>query len=192
MKPSNRGAQILACLLAAAWLGACHDTAAPEPSSTAAPLASASSAPRAVTLAPELGPHQSPVTVALHGPDRVTAGQDVELWAEVEQLAGSEARVSLSLQLPEGVRLVSGEPSEMLPSGNRKLVRHFVVHVDQVPSTDIEAVASTQSMAFGAHARSAYRFGRPEPRFSEPERREKRLKVAGKDVGRPILLHPQR
>jgi len=191
MKYPNWATPTLACLLAAAWLGACHDAVAPAPSSAAAPPASASSAPHAIAQTPELGPHKSPLTVALHGPDQVTAGQDVELWAEVEQLAGSKAQVSLSLQLPDGVRLVSGEPKEILPSGNAKLVRHFVVHVDQVPSTDIEAVASTQSMAFGAHARSAYRFGRPEPRFNEPERREKRLKVGGKDVGRPILLHPE-
>lgn len=187
MTQSNGIKGCTACLLAAAWLGACHDAAPPEPTSAVAPPVSARSAPQA----PELGPHKSPVTVALHGPAQVSAGQDFELLAEVEQLAGSQAQVSLTLQLPEGVRLVSGQTSELLPSGNGKLLRRFVVHVDQVPSADIEAVASTQSMSFGARAQSAYRFGRPEPRFRAPERPEKALRVGGKDVGRPILLHPK-
>jgi hypothetical protein len=189
MTPSHRNCGFVACLLAV-WLGACHDAAAPEPSNAAAPHASA---PRtaAVTQTPELGPHRSPVTVALHGPERVDAGQDIELLAEVEQLAGSKSQVSLDLKLPDGVRLVSGQTSELLPSGNGKLVRRFVVHVDHVPTTDIEAVASTQSTSFGARAQSAYRFGRPEPRFKELERPEKSLKVGGKNVGRPILLHPE-
>lgn len=190
MKPSHRDYGLLACSLVATLLGACHDAAAPEPSNAAAPHAGAPRA-AAATQTPELGPHKSPVTVALHGPEQVSAGQDIELLAEVEQLAGSKSQVSLNLQLPEGVRLVSGQTSELLPSGNGKLVRRFVVHVDQVPTTDIEAVASTQSTSFGVRAQSAYRFGRPEPRFSDPERREKPLKVGGKDVGRPILLHPK-
>jgi hypothetical protein len=189
MTPIHRNCGLLACLLAAGWLAACHDAASPEPSNAAAPRARTPRA--AVVQTPELGPHKSPVTVALHGPEQVTAGQDIELLAEVEQLAGSQSQVSLNLQLPAGVRLVSGQTSELLPSGNGKLVRRFVVHVDQVPTTDIEAVASTQSTAFGARAQSAYRFGRPEPRFKEPERREKSLKLGTKDVGRPILLHPQ-
>jgi hypothetical protein len=107
--------------------------------------------------------------------------------AEVEQRAGS-AEVRLELQLPEGVRLVAGEDAEVLPSGHGRLLRRFVVHVDRVPTRDIRAVASTDSKAFGARAEGAYRFGRPEPRFSRLLRTARPIKVGGKDVGRPIQL----
>lgn len=163
----------------------CAGPPAPLPRVAAPALPNASL--RAAAQPPELGPHQSPVTVTLRGPDRVSAAQDVEIFAEVEQRAGS-AEVRLELQLPEGVRLVSGEDAEVLPSGNGRLLRRFVVHVDRVPVTDIQAVASTQSKAFGARAEGAYRFGRPEPRFAQLLRSARALKVGGKDVGRPIQL----
>jgi hypothetical protein len=150
------------------------------------------SAPQDVAPPPaaQFGPHHSPVTLKLLGPERVQAGQDIEVTAEVEQLVGWHAQVSLSLELPEGARLLSGETSELLPNGNGKLVRRFVVHLDRVPESDILAVASTQGASFGARAKSSYRFGRPEPRFTEPERARKSLTVGGKDVGRPIRLRP--
>jgi hypothetical protein len=65
-----------------------------------------------------------------------------------------------------------------------------VIHLDRVPQTDIQALAMTQSSSFGARAKSAYRFGRPEPRFADPERTQKPLSVGGKDIGRPIRLRP--
>ncbi|RYZ03976.1 MAG: hypothetical protein EOO73_25295 [Myxococcales bacterium] len=140
--------------------------------------------------APELGPHQSPVSVQLSGPAQVTPGQDIEVFARIDRRAGSAAAVSLELELPEGARLVSGNPSEVLPAGNGVLERRFVVHLDRVPSTDIQVVAQTSAASFGARAKSAYRFGRPEPRFAEPPRSGKSLKVGGRDVGKPIQLQP--
>jgi hypothetical protein len=163
----------------------CAGPPAPLPRSAEPTLPNASL--RAAPQAPELGPHRSPVTVTLRGPERVSAGQDVEILAEVEQRTGS-AEVRLELRLPAGVRLLSGEGAEMLPSGNGKLVRRFVVHVDRVPTSDIQAVASTQSKAFGARAEGAYRFGRPEPRFAQLLRGARALTVGGKNVGRPIQL----
>lgn len=136
---------------------------------------------------PQMGPHKSPVTVKLSGPEQVVAGQDIEVIADIEQRAGS-VPVTLELQLPDGVRLVSGEAEELLPAGNGKLQRRFVVHVDRVPTSDIEVVADTSSSSFGAHAKSVYRFGRPEPRFAEPPRSGKPLTVGGREVGRPIQL----
>ena len=176
--------------LALTCLNACHDSSPVAPPSAAPePPATAATKPTPTEHA-ELGPHQSPVTLRLRGPEQVIAGQDIELIAEVNQRVGSQAQVSLNLQLPDGVRLVSGENGELLPSGNGTLTRRFVVHVERVPQSDIEAVASTQSTAFGARAQSAYRFGRPEPRFLAPERSERPLTVGGKNVGRPIQLHP--
>lgn len=140
--------------------------------------------------APELGPHQSPVSIQLIGPAQVTAGQDIEVVARIERRVGTDAPVALKLELPEGARLVSGNPTEVLPSGNGALERRFVVHLDRVPTTDIQVVAQTSTSSFGARAKSAYRFGRPEPRFAEPPRSGKQLKVGGRDVGAPIQLQP--
>ncbi len=163
-----------------------------EPAPERQPAVSTPPAPAlAAPQAPQMGPHQSPVTVKLVGPEQVSAGQDIEVVAHIERRAGSAAPVSLNLQLPEGARLVSGDASELLPSGNGTLERRFVVHLDRVPTTDIEVVAETSSASFGARAKSVYRFGRPEPRFAEPPRSQKSLKVGGRDVGRPIQLQPK-
>jgi hypothetical protein len=165
-------------------IGACH--AAPEP--PPAPAAAASSVACAQA---QLSPHQSPLSVTLKGPSRVRAGQDIELFAEVEQHAGSQP-VQLSLELPEGTRLVSGSPAQVLPGGSAKLQRRFVVHVERVPGRDIELLAATDGASFGARARGAYRFGRPEPRFAEPPRAARPLMVGGKNLGRPIELRPSK
>jgi hypothetical protein len=183
-------------ILGALPLAACHDRAEPAPHP--APLTDAttpdstppSSAAARTNDQPELGPHRSPVTVKLLGPEQVSAGQDIEVVAEVNQFVGSSAAVELRLNLPEGAHLVSGSPTEQLPAGNGKLVRHFIVHLDRVPARDIEVVATTSSTAFGARAQSAYRFGRPEPRFADPQRADRPLIVGGKNVGKPIQLKP--
>lgn len=153
----------------------------PEPAVASAPAAAPAE------QKPQLGPHKSPVTVRLSGPEQVVAGQDIEVVADIEQRAGN-VPVKLELQLPDGVRLVSGDAQELLPAGNGKLQRRFLVHVDRVPTTDIEVLADTTSTSFGAHAKSVYRFGRPEPRFAEPPRTDKPLTVGGREVGRPIKL----
>jgi hypothetical protein len=178
---------------ATALLG-CH--APPEPAPQPAPLAATApsvdaAASSAVPAAeqPGLGPHRSPVTVKLVGPQQVGAGQDIEVVAEVEQFVGASP-VELTLLLPEGAHLVSGASFEALPSGDGKLVRRFVVHLDRVPTTDIEVEASTSNAAFGARAKSAYRFGRPEPRFAEPPRTARPVIVSGKNLGKPIQLKP--
>lgn len=175
-------------LLSLAALSACHSGGpAPErePALSATPGAVG---PRRPT--PELGPHQSPVTVSLAGPGQVRAGQDIEVVARVDRRAGADALVALELELPEGARLVSGDAKEMLPAGNGVLERRYVIHLDRVPTTDIQVVARADTSSFGARAKSAYRFGRPEPRFVEPPRSERRLNVGGRDVGAPIQLQP--
>ncbi|MDF3066643.1 MAG: hypothetical protein K0R38_2244 [Polyangiaceae bacterium] len=164
-------------------LAACHSG---EPAPERQPAVS-TPPPR---QAPELGPHRSPVSVKLAGPEQVTAGQDIEVVARIDRRVGSDAAVSIALQLPDGARLVSGNPNEVLPSGNGVVERRFVVHLDRVPSTDIQVVAETNSTSFGAHAKSAYRFGRPEPRFAEPPRSGKQVQVGGREVGKPIRLQP--
>jgi hypothetical protein len=126
--------------------------------------------------------------VRLHGPQLVSAGQDIELVAELQQFVGSSSPVELKLVLPPGVRLVSGSQSEQLPSGNAQLERRFVIHVDRVPDTDVELTASAGNLAFGAHARGAYRFGRKEPRLAVPPKSASELKVGGKSLGHPIQL----
>jgi hypothetical protein len=188
----------LLCLVGVFFGVACHEsTPAPSPQSSPPPLAAPESAPSAAApnaappsalQNPEFGPHRSPVTVKLLGPEQVSAGQDIEVVAEVDQFVGSNAAVQLHLELPEGAHLVSGNESELLPTGNGKLTRRFVVHLDKVPTTDIEVFATTSSNSFGARAKSAYRFGRPEPRFAEPARAASPLVVSGRNLGTPVQL----
>jgi len=184
-------------LFGARALASCHERAEPAPRPAPLEAAPAPAPPTPATNGapqdaekPQLGPHRSPVVVKLVGPEQVSAGQDIEVVAEVERFVGSSAAVELRLLLPEGASLVSGNLTEQLPPGSGKLVRRFVVHLDRVPATDIEVVAETSSRSFGAHARSAYRFGRAEPRFTEPPRTKKPLTVNGKELGKPIQLHP--
>jgi hypothetical protein len=184
----------IVCLLGVFFCGACQQSAEALPSPQPEPLAASarvpSSTPQSAEQGPVLGPHQSPVTVKLLGPEQVSAGQDIEVLAEVDQFVGTGAAVELHLQLPAGARLVSGNQTEQLPAGNGKLTRHFVVHLDSVPVTDIEAFATTNNNSFGARAKSAYRFGRPEPRLPEPPRAANPISVSGRNLGKPIQLEP--
>lgn len=188
----NHSSRLL-CLISVLACGACHESAPPGPSpqSSPQPPVTTDSVPGAAASnveAPAFGPHRSPVTVKLLGPDQVSAGQDIEVVAEVEQFIGTGAAVQLHLQLPAGAHLLSGTETELLPAGNGKLTRKFVVHLDQVPATDIQVFATTQNKSFGARATSVYRFGRPEPRLAEPPRASSPLIVSGKNLGNPIQL----
>jgi hypothetical protein len=162
-------------------LSACHP--APEPAPHPAPAAAGSEHA-------DFGPHRSPVVVRLSGPAQVQAGQDVELVAEIDQFVGSQSSVSLDLVLPAGTRLVAGNASEQLPPGNGTLTRRFVVHLDSVPETNVELVARAGNASFGAHAKSAYRFGRPEPKLAQPKRGTDELIIGGRSLGHPIELKP--
>jgi hypothetical protein len=183
--------QRISYLFGVGLCAACHQAAEPAPSPQPQALAApASAAPPRAQETPALGPHRSPVTVKLLGPEQVSAGQDIEVVAEVDQFVGSNASVQLHLQLPAGAHLVSGTETEQLPAGNGKLTRRFTVHLDSVPTTDIEAVATTSNASFGAHAKSTYRFGRPEPRLAEPARAANPIVVSGRNLGNPIKLKP--
>jgi len=139
---------------------------------------------------PELRAHQSPVVVSLRGPAQVEAGQVVELVAQVQSRAG-RTPIALSLRLPEGAQLVSGESAEELHGENGTLVRRYLVRINHVPSQDVEAVATASGESFGARASAMYRFGRAEPRFAGLPRATEPLRIAGKSVGRPVLLEPK-
>lgn len=139
--------------------------------------------------APRFEAHRSLMKVALRGPERVAAGDTVELEAEVEPFVGAPS-FNLDLRLPDGVRLVSGAKSELVAEAG-KVVRRFTVHIDRVPDGDVELDAKIRGTSFGVQGRSTYRFGRPEPRFAEPVR-GKALRVGGRDVGQPIELHQAR
>jgi hypothetical protein len=174
-------------------LGACHS---PEAEGVTEAVLHHVEAPAAEHAAdssrssdpPVLGPHHSPILVTLRGPEQPAAGQDITLVAEIDQTLGQGRDVSLELKLPRGARLISGKTSELVNADQGKLERRFVVHLDGVPDQDIELVASTNQRSFGARAKSAYRFGRPEPRLPDLKRAVQPLYVSGRNVGRPIEL----
>jgi hypothetical protein len=181
---------LLGASVALAMCG-CHSAAEPAP--PPAPIGSVgppASPADAEAQHAEFGAHRSPVVVRMSGPADVQAGQDIELVAEVEQFVGAKSTVSLDLALPPGARLVSGNPSEQLPPGNGTITRRFVVHLDVVPKTDVELVARTGNVSFGARATGTYRFGRPTPAFVQPKRSADELIVGGRSLGHPIELKP--
>jgi hypothetical protein len=170
--------------LALSACSACHSSSAP----TAAPAAAEAAS---VSVEPRRAPGRTPVSARLRGPAQAEAGRDIELTAVVERNTGADQPISIELLLPPGARLVSGRARELLPGGNGKLERTFVVHLDRLPDTEIELVATAGNQAFGARARGAYRYGRPEPRLLEPVRSPNDLMYGGRNLGRPIELKPK-
>jgi hypothetical protein len=172
-------------------ISACHSATEPAPKPTPVGVAHEhGSGPDAATEHAELGPHRSPVVVRLTGPASAQAGQDLEIVAVIEQFVGSQSVVSLDLVLPPGARLVSGNPSEQLPPGNGTVERHFIVHLERVPEADVELIAKAGNASFGARAKSAYRFGRPEPTLLQPKRAASEVVIGGRNLGHPIELKP--
>jgi len=167
---------------------ACQSQSSPPAAAHAENVAPTPPAPSSEK--PEFGPHRPPVVVRMQGPDSVALGQDITLVAEIEQHVGDKAAVTLNLKLPAGVRLVEGAASETLRPGNTRLERRFVVHIDKLPTEDIELSVDTQNPAFGARATGAYRFGRAQPKLAEPVRTDQDTLIGGKNLGRPIELKP--
>ncbi len=137
---------------------------------------------------PKVRPGNAPVVVSLSGPKRLTAGAVFTLDVVVERRA--EGGAYLSIELPEGVELVSGSLEEALPMQGTLLRRELVVRlVGDVPPADITLEVEAAGDNYGALARARYRFGRPAPRLPEPPRAGAPLRVHGVSLGAPIPLH---
>ena len=132
----------------------------------AALAASASGPARAEPMAP-------PLTLHLSGPKAVAAG----------------AALTLTLDLPEGVTLLSRRPNEpIVDARNPRLVRTLRVRVDRLPTADLVVTADSRTSTFGVHATARYRFGRPDPAWPPAVPPVAlRTREAGA-IGRPVML----
>ena len=131
---------------------------------------------------------RAPVLLTLSGPKAPKAGEQVEVSIVVERTAAAFNPLELRVVLPQSVKLVSGALQQNLDDKtSTRWVRVIKVQIGEVPSEDILVTVDVRGDGFGAHASSAYRFGRPEPRLPEPVTDTPRS-VGGLDVGSAIPL----
>jgi hypothetical protein len=95
----------------------------------------------------------------------------------------------LQLTVPLGARLISGQASERIVDANDVVRRTMTLQLDSLPSTDLLVALDIDGPASGAHARGAYRFGRPEAAATMAPRSNP-LIINGRSRGQPVPLGP--
>ena len=101
----------------------------------------------------------APVILNLRGPSPTPAGGNITLDLEIVVNEPINAPVSLRVMLPQGVQLVSGQPTEVLslPQAG-KLYRQYVVYAPGPLSqpVQVEAQATGPNNAWGFRAHRQY------------------------------------
>jgi hypothetical protein len=190
----------------AAALIACNtsDARAPQVSGTPTPEVAVAApaqheapppaeAPQAATPPEQAHPvdtaEQAPFVLTLRGPSSVPQVGDVQLEALISSPKGFNVPATLSIALPPGARLMSGQENEKLttiPAGETR--RIFKVTLTQKSETPIKVTidARDPAGAMGAHAERL--FPEPaEPVFTRPSRG-----VPPPPVARPLGHPPTR
>lgn len=112
---------------------------------------------------------EAPMALTARGPERVAAGAVIEVTATLMRTAWKALPLQLAWQLPAGVRLVGGAPSEPLAAGKANvLTRKVKLAVDKLPADDLVVVVDGEGKGAGIHLRAVYRFGRPLPAAPAP------------------------
>lgn len=131
---------------------------------------------------------RAPLRLTLSGPKAPKAGEQIEVSIVVERTAAAFNPLELRVALPRSAKLVDGELLQTIDDkASTKWARVIKVQIDEVPAEDIVVTVDVRGDGFGAHASSAYRFGRPEPRLPDPPTDTPRS-VGGLDVGSAIPL----
>jgi hypothetical protein len=135
----------------------------------------------------------APVRVQVSGPPQVTPGTTIEVRAEIERSWAAVHPLQLDVQVPQGVRLVSGAPKESLnDAAATRFERSWLLHVDAVPGGDFVVVVDWQTSGAGFHAAIPYRFGRPEPKLAAPKSLGPEIVLPnGVSLGQPIQMGPE-
>jgi hypothetical protein len=115
----------------------------------------------------------------------------VRLVAEVRRVAFSQLPVQVSVVVPDGVILISGQKERILPAadGSTSTKLEYEFGFTHIPLEDLIITADIDVEGFRYHGRDAYRFGRPQPEPmvvpTEPkERKFGRLKIRAVPVDR--------
>ena len=131
---------------------------------------------------------RAPVVVRVDGPAEVAPGSELALRIVIERVMGHDP-LDLSIVLPEGVVLVSGQTEEKITGDSQHVERSLTVRLTGgVPATDLRVTVDTRGIGYGVHASSAYRFGRPEPKLPQPPREGRPVVIRGRSAGSPIPL----
>jgi hypothetical protein len=153
----------------------------------AAPEAAVSHSSRP-TSANQARPQRAPLVVSVSAKGRVERGGDLDLTITLDRVAPGAA-TRLSVELPPGATLVSGLQVQDVPGDSTHAERSLRVHLaGNIPASDIHIVADTAGTGYGAHATTAYRFGRPDPVLAQPARTGAPVLVHGSNLGKPIEL----
>lgn len=111
------------------------------------------------TIAPSEQGMRAPVVLVLRGPDPMPASGDIKLDLEIRVNEPIKAPVFLQVQIPPGVQLLAGVPTETLslPQAGT-LLRSYVVRTNaplQMPII-VTADAKDPGGAYGLHAERKY------------------------------------
>ncbi|MFY0569739.1 hypothetical protein ACN28E_38745 [Archangium lansingense] len=147
---------MLCAAAALAW--GCHRQEPREPPAPSTGQGGSGSAPATPTHG-ILAPARVSWKVVSSDPKTVT------LMAQVHQLAPLSVPLSVSIETPPGVRLVSGPSTWTVPPTEKPCIHEtrLTFAIDTPPTGDLLLVADAHGTGFGIHATDAYRFGRPEP-----------------------------
>jgi hypothetical protein len=128
----------------------------------------------------------------LHIRWRVLSDEDGRLQIEaiLERRVRLDAPIGVRVEVPSGLRLVSGQTSFQVPAqmqpGETKVLFEFS-HAGPPPE-DLKVVADSTGASMGVHASDSYRFGRPEPKSPRPRPEGPSIVVGDKDLGPAIPL----
>jgi hypothetical protein len=103
---------------------------------------------------------RGPVLVSIRGPEQPAPGEIIEVEVTLQRRGRFDAPVEAALRLPQGVTLVSGDKSAMVPSRTAQTLFVYRVLVDAMPTEDLVVTLHARTAAAGFHAELRYGFGR--------------------------------
>lgn len=161
---------------------------APSPAATPAePVAKVTEPAAAQAEVAESNP-KSPMTANLVQPTAVPATGEINLGLEVWRVNPAMAPIKVTVELPAGARLVGGSAAETITDTQaQEFKRTWRIAYATIPAADAKVIVDWQTDAAGFHAELPYRFGRAEPKRTEPPRLPEVRLPGGQSLGRPIL-----
>ncbi len=98
--------------------------------------------------------------------------------------------VSVHVEMPPGLELVSGQTSFEIPANTDPgdTVASFTFQYASTPSLNLKVVADASGPTMGVHATDEYRFGRPEPQPVRPQPTGPTIKIGDTELGPAIQI----
>ena len=112
-------------------------------------------------------------------------GDRLVIVARVNRAAPIRLPIAVSIEVPADVEVVSGPTRFTIESGDAIGVfdTELVLETHGTPAGDLVLRADVEGTDFGAHAKRAYRFGRPAPKEAVPKATGPSLDIGGRDFG---------